>query len=167
MSSDGEGGRGGGESHEENSKKTLYIGNLKFESNEDTLKEVFGKYGRIVEARVPRNERGRSKGFGFVQFETEEEAQKAVEGMDNQELDGRTLRVNISQPRTGGRGGDSYGGRRGGYGDREGGYGGGGYRDRDRGYDDRDRDRDRGYGDRDRRGGYDRDRRDRDDRRRY
>jgi RNA recognition motif-containing protein len=99
--SDGEGegkGTGGGESREENAKRTLYIGNLKFESNEETLKEAFGKFGNVVEARVPRNDGGRSKGFGFVQFETEEEAQKAIEGMDNQQLLGRTMRVNLWKP---------------------------------------------------------------------
>ncbi|TPX69012.1 hypothetical protein SpCBS45565_g02734 [Spizellomyces sp. 'palustris'] len=77
---------------------------------------------------------GRSRGFGFVTFAGEDQAQAAIQGMNDQELDGRTVRVNLANERPpnsgggfrGGRGGGSYGGR-GGYGGGGGGYGGGGY----------------------------------------
>lgn len=113
---------------EDKTKCTVYVGSLSWSTNEDGLKAVFEKYGNITSVRIPRNDRDQSKGFGFVEFENEEDAKKACE-MDGTELEGRALKVNISQPKSEGRGRDRRGGdRRGGdrYGDRRGGdrYGG-------------------------------------------
>lgn len=74
-------------------------------------------------------ETGRSRGFGFVTFSGNEDAESAIQGMNEQELDGRRLRVNLAnaRPSGGGGGGGGYGGGGGGYGGGGGGYGGGGY----------------------------------------
>lgn len=108
-------------------EKKLYIGGLAYSTTDEILKDGFSKAGNVVSATVIMDRMsGRSKGFGFVEFETEEEAQKAIEMFDNQEFDGRTIRVNEARPmedrpprRTGGGGGGfnrggSGGGSRGG-----------------------------------------------------
>ena len=134
---------------------TVYVGNMSWNTTEDGLRAAFESYGKITSIRLPRDHKDRPKGFGFVEFETAEEANKACE-MDGKDLDGRTLKVNISQPK---KADHSDYDRRGDRGDRRGGYGGrGDYGDRrgyDRGGDYRRGGDRRGY-DRgnDRRGGY-------------
>ena len=95
--------------------KNLYVGNLSFDTNQDKLQELFQSYGEVVSANVITDrDTGRSRGFGFVEMGTDQEASAAISGLDGQEIDGRTLTVNEARPRaprTGGRGG---GGRSGG-----------------------------------------------------
>ncbi|KAL8279604.1 hypothetical protein RQP46_007917 [Phenoliferia psychrophenolica] len=102
----------------------LYIGNLSFRTTTDGLKNAFRNCGQITDAIVmtEREDPSRSRGFGFVTFATDEEAQKAVDTMNGADLEGRSLRVNVAEGRGGGGGGGFGGG--GGYG---GGSGGGGY----------------------------------------
>lgn len=82
---------------EENKK--LYVGNLPYKVTSDELKSVFSEFGEIVDAVViSERDSGRSKGFGFVEFNTIEEAKKAVDAMSGKELDGRKLVVNFARP---------------------------------------------------------------------
>lgn len=89
-------------------KNKLFVGSLPWSINSDGLRELFAQYGEITEAMVISDrDTGRSKGFGFVTFASEESAQKALE-MDGKEVEGRTIVVNIAKPRenrTGGGGG--------------------------------------------------------------
>lgn len=74
--------------------KKLYIGNLKFGMTDDELKAAFTEFGDIVSATIVKDRiSGRSKGFGFVEFSTDESANKAKENMDGKEYQGRILRV--------------------------------------------------------------------------
>ena len=114
----------------------LYVGNLSFRTTSDELREEFSKVGTVESASVIEDrETGRSRGFGFVEMATPEEAAAAIEAFNGKDFGGRNLTVNEAKPRSdrggGGRGGYGGGGGRGG----RGGYGGGGGRDRDRGGD--------------------------------
>ncbi len=106
----------------------LFIGGLSFNTTSEGLREFFAQSGTVISANVVTDQfSGRSRGFGFVEMETVEEAQKAVRDLDGRELDGRRLKVEVAKPKAesgGGRGG-GYGGGRGG---RGGGGGGGGWR---------------------------------------
>jgi RNA recognition motif-containing protein len=107
----------------------LYVGNLSFGITSDDLQEHFAQAGTVESANVVEDrDTGRSRGFGFVEMSSSDEAQAAIEQFNGQDLDGRSLVVNEARPREegggGGRGGG--GGSRGG-GDRSGGGGGGGY----------------------------------------
>ncbi|OHS99307.1 putative RNA-binding protein RbpE [Tritrichomonas foetus] len=124
---------------------TIHVGQLKWEVTEDDLLDYFKEFGKVKSTRVPTDPKGRSRGFGFVEFATKDAAEAAVEKTNGIEWKGRNLSVSISHPRSKDDG-DRNGGRRGERRDRDD-RRGGGYRDRgDRG-DRRDR-RD------DRRGGY-------------
>ena len=114
----------------------LYVGNLAYSVRDESLQESFGQFGTVTSAKVMMDrETGRSKGFGFVEMGSDEEAQSAINGMNGQPLGGRSVVVNEARPmeerppRSGG-GGFGGGGRReggGGYGGGGGGgYGGGG-----------------------------------------
>ncbi|KAJ5897814.1 RNA-binding domain-containing protein [Penicillium tannophilum] len=104
----------------------VYVGNLSWSTTDDSLHQAFGNYGQIVDAIVMRDrETGRSRGFGFVTYSSSEEAEAAIAGLNEQELDGRSIKVNLAQAR--GSGGGGRGGYGGGYGGGQGGYGGGGY----------------------------------------
>lgn len=96
----------------------LYVGNLSYNVTEDQLRELFSQAGQIKDvALITDRQTGRSKGFGFVEFATQAEAEKAIEMFNNHELDGRPLTVNIARPREdrgGGGGGYRGGGERGG-----------------------------------------------------
>ena len=123
--------------------KNIYVGNLVWDATADDLLGLFGKYGAVGQAQVITDrETGRSRGFGFVVMDNDEEAQRAIDGLNNTPFRGRPLTVNEARPREerggpgdgggGGRGGRSgsaggYGGGSGGRGGRSGGYGGGGY----------------------------------------
>ena len=112
--------------------KKLYVGNLPYSVRDGDLEQAFGQFGAVTSAKVMmERDTGRSKGFGFVEMGTDEEAVAAVNGRNGQPLGGRSIVVNEARPmedrppRTGGFGG---GGRReggGGYGGGGGGYGGG------------------------------------------
>ena len=95
--------------------KKLYVGGLSYDTSEDGLKEAFAKAGAVESAQIIMDRMtGRSRGFGFVEMSADEDAQKAIEMFDGQELDGRTLTVNEARPpkpRNGGSGGFSRGGR--------------------------------------------------------
>jgi len=115
----------------------LFVGNLSFKTTDNDLFDAFAAHGTVVEANVMMDRMsGRPRGFGFVTMGTPEEAQKAVEAMNGQPLDGRNLTVNIARPkeeRPGGGGGGRDRGDRGDRGPRRdygGGGGGGGGRGR-------------------------------------
>ena len=108
----------------------LYVGGLPYSTQEDALKELFAQAGNVVSAVIIMDKMsGRSKGFGFVEMSTNEEAQNAISMFNDQEFEGRKLTVNEARPmearppRTGGNGG--YGGGGGGYGGGSGGSRGG------------------------------------------
>lgn len=104
--------------------KKLYVGNLSFNSTEETLTNAFSECGTVESARlITDRDTGRSKGFGFIEMSTDEEAQAAIEKFDGQEVDGRNIRVNEAkpqEPRNNNRGG--FGGGRGGHGGGRGRY---------------------------------------------
>ncbi len=78
----------------------LYVGNLSYSTNDSSLRSAFAQYGNVVSATViTERDTGRSKGFGFVEFGTEAEAKAAAEGMNNAELDGRNIKVDIARPK--------------------------------------------------------------------
>jgi len=115
----------------------IYVGNLPWTTTNDELADMFSQYGQVTKSQIITDrETGRSRGFGFVEMTSEEEAQRAIDAMNNQDFNGRPLTVNIAKPREagggggGGRGGfGGGGGGRGGYGaggEGRGGYGGGG-----------------------------------------
>lgn len=80
-------------------KNKLFIGNINWDASDEELEEHFSEYGNIEEAVIITEKgTGRSKGFGFVTFETEEEAQAAKEALDGQEFQGRTLAVKEARP---------------------------------------------------------------------
>jgi cold-inducible RNA-binding protein len=77
----------------------LYVGGLPYATTDTDLSKAFAPYGNVVSATVIVDRMtGRSKGFGFVEFETAEEAQKAIDSMDGKDLDGRKITVNIARP---------------------------------------------------------------------
>jgi hypothetical protein len=109
----------------------LYVGNLPYTVRDSDLEQAFGQFGAVTSAKVMmERDTGRSKGFGFVEMGSDEEAQAAVNGMNGQPLGGRSVVVNEARPmearppRSGG-GGYGGGGSGGGYGGGGGGYGGG------------------------------------------
>src|SRR5437879_5683105 len=109
--------------------KKVYVGNLTYGVTDSTLLQMFEPHGTVQSAQVIMDrDTGRSKGFGFVEMGSDQEAQAAIQALNGKEVDGRSLTVNEAKPRTegggGGRGG--YGGGRGGSGGGRGGYGGGG-----------------------------------------
>jgi RNA recognition motif-containing protein len=84
----------------QNMSTKLYIGNLAWRTNTDSLKDAFSAYGQVQDAIVMIDrESGRSRGFGFVTFATEEEAKNAVENMNGRDLEGRNIRVDIAAAR--------------------------------------------------------------------
>jgi cold-inducible RNA-binding protein len=109
--------------------KKLFIGGLSWNTTDDGLRQAFERFGELTEVKVITDrETGRSRGFGFVTFAQDEEAQAAISQMDGQSLDGRTIKVNEAEdkgPRGGGRSGGGRG-RPGGGGFGGGGGGGGG-----------------------------------------
>ncbi len=101
--------------------RKLFVGGLSWNTNDDTLRQAFERFGNIEEAKVISDrETGRSRGFGFVTFADAAPVKTAIEEMNGQSLDGRAIKVNEAEerPRTGGGGGAP----------RSGGYEGGGNR---------------------------------------
>ena len=107
--------------------KKLYVGNLPFSANDDSLMEMFQQVGQVESAKVITDrDTGRSKGFGFVEMSNDQEAQQAISKFNGADFDGRSLTVNEARPmapREGGGGGRGFGG--GGGRDKRGGGGGG------------------------------------------
>lgn len=92
----------------------LYVGNLSYKTRDEDLKAVFEEAGAVVSAKILTDrETGRSRGFGFVEMETEEGAQAAVQKLDGYTLDGRRLKVDESRPQERRGGGGDRGGDRG------------------------------------------------------
>jgi RNA recognition motif-containing protein len=124
-------------------EKKLYVGNLAYSLEENGLRDLFSQYGNIASVKIiVDRDSGRSKGFGFVEFDNADDAGKAMEELNGREIEGRTIRVTEARPNEGGgsrggggggdrggRGGGDRGGDRGGRGGGDrGGYGGGGGR---------------------------------------
>jgi len=109
--------------------KKLYVGNLPYGVSDSDLQRMFEPHGSVVSAQVIIDrDTNRSKGFGFVEMGTDQEAQTAIQALNGTEVEGRALTVNEARPKTdSGRGGGGFGGDRGGRGG-GGGYGGGGGR---------------------------------------
>ena len=98
--------------------KKLFVGSLSWGTNDDALRDAFAVHGEISEAVVITDrDTGRSRGFGFVTFEDDDAADKAIAALNGTELDGRTIRVDVAQAKERNRGGGGGGG---------GGYRGGG-----------------------------------------
>jgi RNA recognition motif-containing protein len=118
--------------------KKLYVGNLPFSTTEGMLQDLFSAVGTVESCRlITDRDSGRSKGFGFVEMSTDEEAEKAISELNGKEMEGRALTVNEARPQEprsgGGFGGGGGGGSRGGFGGGggrggKGGFGGGGRR---------------------------------------
>lgn len=110
----------------------LFVGNLSWDTTEDAVWEIFKEHGNVDSVRMPTDrESGRPKGYGYVEYSSVDSAKTAIDALSGQEIDGRAIRLDFSQPRDasggGGRGGDR-GGRGGGRGfDRGGGGRGGGF----------------------------------------
>ncbi|MBX7105421.1 MAG: RNA-binding protein, partial [Gemmataceae bacterium] len=100
--------------------KKLYVGNLSYGITDSSLQQIFGAHGTVASAQVIMDrDTGRSKGFGFVEMGSDQEAQAAIAALNGKEVEGRPLTVNEARPK-------ESGGGRGGYGGGGGGYGGGG-----------------------------------------
>ena len=107
--------------------KKLYVGNLSYEVEASELEQLFGAHGQVQSAQIISDrETGRSKGFGFVEMSSDEEATAAIAALNGQQHNGRALTVNEARPREERPGGGGGGGR-GGYGGGGGGGGRGGY----------------------------------------
>jgi RNA recognition motif-containing protein len=105
--------------------RKLYVGNLSYNVDSSQLEQLFGAHGQVVSAQVISDrDTGRSKGFGFVEMSSDEEAQAAIAALNGQQHGGRALTVNEARPKEGGGGRGGFGG--GGGGRDRGGYGGGG-----------------------------------------
>src|SRR5262249_41440714 len=108
--------------------KKLYVGNLTYQVSSSDLEQLFSEFGTVQSAQVIEDrDTGRSKGFGFVEMDSEAEAQAAIQGLNDRENNGRRLTVNEARPREPRPGGGGYGGGGGGRGrSGGGGYSGGG-----------------------------------------
>ena len=100
----------------------VFVGGMSWNTDDEGLRQAFEKFGEVTDAKVITDrDTGRSRGFGFVTFESADAVSKAISAMDGQELDGRAVKVNEAQDKPRNSGGGGGGGRSGG-----GGYGGGG-----------------------------------------
>ncbi|MBN8833355.1 MAG: RNA-binding protein [Niastella sp. SCN 39-18] len=112
----------------------IYVGNLSWSMTDSDLNDLFIQFGTVSSAKILKDKMsGRSKGFGFVEMENDEEAKAAIANLNETEIQGRKIVVNESQPRPEGEfkkrsGSFGSGGNRGGGGGSRGGYGGGGSR---------------------------------------
>ena len=103
--------------------RKLYVGNLSFDTGDSELQQMFEPYGTVRSAQVIMDrDTGRSKGFGFVEMGSDQEAQAAIAALSGKQVGGRSLTVNEARPK------EDRGGGRGGSGGGRGGYGGGGRR---------------------------------------
>lgn len=115
--------------------KNIFVGNLSFNSTEESIRSAFERYGVVNSARIMTDrDTGRSRGFAFVEMENETEAEQAITALNGSTLDGRAINVNEARPKPdrgfggagGGGGGNRFGGGGGGGGGRKPGGGGGG-----------------------------------------
>ena len=78
----------------------IYVGNLSFASTEDAIEELFASHGTVTSVKIISDrETGRSRGFGFVEMPNDDEAEAAINALNNYEFDGRPLKVNEARPR--------------------------------------------------------------------
>lgn len=107
--------------------KKLYVGNLSYDIKKNDLEQMFAAHGTVTSAQVITDrETQRSKGFGFIEMDSDQEAQAAIAALNGKSMDGRALTVNEARPqeaRSGGGGGGGFGGPRGGGGGTRGPYG--------------------------------------------
>jgi len=106
--------------------KKIFVGNLSWKATEDALRELFEAYGKVLSVKIISDQyTGKSKGFGFVEMESAEEAEAAINGLNDKPLLDRNLRVSLAQERQDRpeRRDFNRGGGQGGYGDKNGGYG--------------------------------------------
>ena len=102
--------------------KRIYVGNLPFSASSDDVQTLFEQYGSVTEVHlVTDRQTGQPRGFGFVEMEVDEDAEKAIDELNNKDFQGRNLKVNEARPRE-----NRGGGGRGGYGGGGGGGGSGG-----------------------------------------
>ena len=95
--------------------RKLYVGNLAYQVSDSDLEQLFSEFGTVQSAQVIQDrDTGRSKGFGFVEMGSDAEAQAAIQGLHDQEVNGRRLTVNEAKPREPRGGGGGYGGGGGG-----------------------------------------------------
>lgn len=99
--------------------KKIYVGNLSFDTNDTQLNQIFQPFGQVTSSRVITDQyTGRSRGFGFVEMDNNEEADKAIAGLNGKNVEGRDLNISEARPREdkprggGGYGGGGYGGSR-------------------------------------------------------
>jgi len=105
----------------------IYVSNLSYGTTSESLQELFAEYGEVTSANIIKDrETGRSRGFGFVEMTNDAEAQKAIDGLNNVDFEGKTINVNVARPKTE----RSNGGYNGGGYNRGGNSGGGGYNKR-------------------------------------
>lgn len=79
----------------------MYVSNLSFQTTDDDLRNLFSQYGQVSSAKVIMDrETGRSRGFGFVEMDSAEEANAAMKGLNNKEIDGRALSVSVAKEKT-------------------------------------------------------------------
>ena len=78
----------------------IYVGNISYNSSEDDLRDLFGRYGEVVDVRIITDrDSGRSKGFGFVEMSDDDQDKEAIEALDSKDFMGRDIRVNEARPR--------------------------------------------------------------------
>ena len=96
----------------------LYVGNLLFDTTEADLKKIFEEFGEVTEVRLIMDKfSGKSKGFGFIEMPSKDEAEKAINELNGKDFNGRDLTVNVAKPKNDSRGGRGRGGQsRGGFG---------------------------------------------------
>ena len=107
----------------------IYVGNLSWTMTDEDLSSLFTQFGAVTSAKILKDKmNGRSKGFGFVEMDDAEAAKTAIASLNENEIQGRKLIVNESQPRTEGEGGGAGGFKKRSFGGGSGGSGGGGYK---------------------------------------
>jgi cold-inducible RNA-binding protein len=107
--------------------KNIYVGNLDFNVSEDELRQAFAAYGQVDNVTILKDrDTGQPRGFGFVEMANDEEAEKAINGINGTQLGSRALNVNEARPKVSKGFGGGGGGGRGGFGGGRGGFGGGG-----------------------------------------
>ena len=78
----------------------LYVGKLAYSTTEEELQQIFGEHGKVLSAQVIKDrDSGQSKGFAFVEMETDAEAEAAIKALDGQEVGGRNIMVNVARPK--------------------------------------------------------------------
>jgi RNA recognition motif-containing protein len=93
--------------------RKLYVGNLPFSLKDETLGDLFGQVGKVESVRVMRDEAtGQARGFAFVEMATDEEAQRAIEQLNQKDVEGRSIVVNEARPKATGGGRGGFGGGR-------------------------------------------------------